>query len=144
MTTRLEHANLTVPDIDAAIAFLFCVDPEFAVWHDSGPSTGQDGAHRWAHVGIGDNYLALEEPHEHAADTRMARRYTDFGINHLGLVVDDIAAAAARLAAAGFSETHVSEAHAARIRRYFQDSAGFEWELVQYLTPDRAARFAYD
>ena len=33
--TRLEHANITVPDIDAAIAFLSVVAPDFRIRHDA-------------------------------------------------------------------------------------------------------------
>ncbi len=36
MTARLEHANITVPDIDAAIEFLLTLEPGFRVRHDSG------------------------------------------------------------------------------------------------------------
>ncbi|HSF95923.1 MAG TPA: VOC family protein [Thermohalobaculum sp.] len=139
MAARLEHANLTVPDIDAAIDFLRTVEPGFRVLHDAGES----GAYRWVHIGTGDTYFALEAPHGAVDDARAARRYTDWGINHLGLVVDDIAAAAARLEAKGYREGHVPEFHSARIRRYFYDSAGFEWELVQYLTDRHEDRFSY-
>ena len=139
MVARLEHANLTVPDIDAAIDFLIAVEPGFRVLHDSGSGDN----YRWVHVGTTESYLALEEPHEPVADARMARRYTDYGINHIGLVVDDVAACAARLEAMGYREGHRAEVHPARIRRYFHDAAGFEWELVQYLADRPEDRFAY-
>lgn len=139
MVARLEHANLTVPDIDAAIDFLKAVEPAFRVLHDAGDS----GGYRWVHIGAGETYLALEEPHEAVADARMARRYADYGINHIGLVVDDVDAAAARLAARGYREGHRAERHPARVRRYFLDAAGFEWELVQYLTDSPEERFSY-
>ncbi|HYE76529.1 MAG TPA: VOC family protein, partial [bacterium] len=49
MPAYLEHANITVPDIDAAIAFLTTAFPEFQVRHDSGPRPGDEI--RWVHVG---------------------------------------------------------------------------------------------
>ena len=140
MPTRLEHANITVQDVDAAIAFLLCVDPDFTILHDSG--TGGD--HRWVHLGTTHGYFALETPHDPQASPEHRRRYHDFGVNHIGLVVDDVDAVAQRLQAADYPETYVADPHPTRIRRYFQDPSGMEWELVQYLTDDPAARFAYD
>ena len=46
MTAYLEHANITVPDIDAAIAFLTTVEPTFRVRHDETP----EGSYRWEHI----------------------------------------------------------------------------------------------
>jgi hypothetical protein len=37
MVAYLEHANITVPDIGAAIAFLQVVEPRLAVRHDEMP-----------------------------------------------------------------------------------------------------------
>lgn len=139
MAARIEHANLTVPDIDAAIAFLKTVEPGFEVMHDSGSASG----YRWVHVGTREGYFALEEPHEPVAAPGQARRYSDYGINHIGFVVEDVDAVAGRLLQAGYTEGYRAERHPARIRRYFEDKAGFEWELVQYLTEDPAARFDY-
>ena len=137
MTTRLEHANITVPDIDAAIGFLRAIDPAFTVLHDSGPGTER----RWVHLGVGEDYIALSSPSGHSNQRR--QRHADIGINHVGLVVDDADAAAARLIAARFRESYTEERHPARVRRYFEDSAGIEWELVTYLTDDPSRRFSY-
>ncbi len=139
MTARLEHANLTVPDIDAAIDFLQAVEPEYRVLHDS----GEDADIRWVHFGAGGSYLALEVPHDGNADSTLNARYQNYGINHVGLVVDDIADAKSRLEAGGYREGHIPEIHPARIRRYFYDSAGMEWELVQYLSDDPSLRHSY-
>lgn len=139
MTTRLEHANITVPDVDAAIAFLRCVDPTFVVMHDSGAAQGS----RWVHVGSPDGYLALQSPYA-PGRAPAQQRYHDVGVNHLGLVVDDAEAVAARLRAAGYRESYDPQNHPARLRRYFLDDAGVEWEFVQYLTDDPSERFSYD
>lgn len=139
MAARLEHANLTVPDIDASIDFLMTVEPEFQILHDA----GDGGAYRWVHIGTPDTYLALEAPHKPLDDARMPRRYADYGVNHIGLVVDDMAAAVARLESKGYREGHQAELHPARTRRYFYDHAGFEWELVAYLTDAPEKRFDY-
>lgn len=45
--TRIEHLNITVPDIDAALAFLVIVAPDFNVRKD----VKSPDRHRWVHVG---------------------------------------------------------------------------------------------
>lgn len=139
MTARIEHANLTVPDIDAAIRFLKAVEPDYEIMADR---RSPDGV-RWVHLGVNGTYLAIEEPHDRTAASELNPRYRNWGFNHLGLVVDDIAVAKERLEAAGFYEGHVPEINEFRIRRYFYDSAGLEWELVEYLTADPARRYGY-
>ncbi len=139
MTARLEHANITVPDIDAAIEFLLTLEPGFRVRHDSGAA----GDYRWVHIGTDESYIALEEPHEPNPGAKMAARYADYGINHLGWVVDDVAATCKRLDAKGFQQGYQSEHHPFRIRKYYLDAAGFEWELVQYLTDRPEERASY-
>ena len=138
--TRLEHANICVKDIDEALTFLKAIDPNVRILADKTPDTGT----RWVHVALGDDYLAVEGPHDPTKPSALHNRYQNFGINHLGLVVDDLAAAKARLEEAGYAETHIPELHPARHRRYFLDGSGLEWELVQYLSDDPSERFSYD
>lgn len=135
----LEHANITVPSIDAAIEFLLLVEPEFKVRHDETPA----GSYRWAHIGTHTSYIALQEPHLDAGDNNSRRPYKDFGVNHLAFVVPDVDAASARLDAAGFSRSIPARTEPSRKRAYFYDRAGFEWELVQYLTDVMEERNAY-
>ena len=45
--TRIEHVNITVPDIDEAIRFLKIVAPDFEVRKDEKPSN----SYRWVHIG---------------------------------------------------------------------------------------------
>src|SRR5215472_11271233 len=47
MAVRLEHANLTVRDVEEAIRFLQTAFPEFRV---RGEGKSQDGS-RWVHIG---------------------------------------------------------------------------------------------
>ncbi len=56
--TRLEHANITVPDIDAAIAFLSVVAPKFRIRHDTLAEQG----YRSGRVGHDDISLSLHAP----------------------------------------------------------------------------------
>ena len=140
MTTYLEHANVTVPSIDAAIEFLMTVDPSFAVRHDETP----EGSYRWAHVGTDTTYIALQEPHLDAGESGVRRPYKDNGINHLAFCVQDLDACIERLDAAGYRRSIPVKPHPYRKRVYFFDSAGGEWELVQYLTDDFSKRNSYD
>lgn len=140
MIAYLEHANITVPDIDAAIAFLQTVEPRFKVRHDAKPA----GSYRWAHIGTDDTYIALQEPHVGVDPKMFHRTYRNIGVNHLAFVVEDFAAVVERLEAAGYRKGMEGDPHPHRRRVYYFDHVGFEWEIVQYLTDDPAKKNAYD
>jgi catechol 2,3-dioxygenase-like lactoylglutathione lyase family enzyme len=140
MIAYLEHANITVPDIDAAIAFLQVVEPNFVVRHDETP----EDSYRWAHIGAGNCYIALQEPHLGSNPQSNRRPYRDYGVNHLGWVVADFDVVIARLKASGYREGIPGESSRYRRRAYFYDSAGFEWEIVAYLTADLERRYSYE
>lgn len=140
MPAYLEHANITVPDIDAAIAFLQTACPEFAIRHDTiHPVSGI----RWVHIGTPDSYFALQSPHLGRDPEDHRRPYDDIGINHLGIVVDDFDAVEERLAAAGYRRGMEVDPHPSRKRSYWHDHANFEWEFIGYLTGDRVMRNDY-
>ncbi|MCA0961202.1 VOC family protein [Salipiger bermudensis] len=125
MTARLEHVNIAVPDPDAT-AGLLC---QLFGWHIrwQGPAIG-DG---WSvHVGGEDDYLALYRP----ADTRLTdpERYVrQGGLNHIGLVVDDLDATESRVKAAGFAPHSHADYEPGR-RFYFDGPDGVEYEVVSY------------
>jgi catechol 2,3-dioxygenase-like lactoylglutathione lyase family enzyme len=140
MVAYLEHVNMTVPDIDAAIAFLQVVEPRLTVRHDETP----EGSYRWAHVGVENSYIALQEPHLGSDPNDDRRPYIDYGMNHIGWVVDDIDAVIDRLEANGYRKGIPGETNQYRRRVYYYDSAGFEWEIVAYDTEDLAERYSYE
>jgi catechol 2,3-dioxygenase-like lactoylglutathione lyase family enzyme len=140
MVAFLEHANITVPDIDAAIAFLQVVEPRLAVRHDETP----EGSYRWAHVGVAHSYIALQEPHLGSDPQENRRPYKDYGVNHLGWVVDDFDTVIGRLEAHGYRKGIPGEDSRYRRRAYYYDSAGFEWEIVAYLTERLEERYLYE
>jgi len=130
---RLEHANLSVHDIDAAIRFLRAAFPEFRIRRDT---TEADGT-RWVHVGIDETYIALNQARK--------PRGTGAPLNHLAYEVEDVEAIRTRLRAAGYQENmRVPNAHPYRKRLYFYDAEGNEWEFVQYLSNDPAKRHDYE
>lgn len=140
MRTYLEHANITVPDVDAAIAFLLTLQPEFKVRQDKTP----EGGHRWAHVGSEQFYIALQEPNIGTEPETRRQPYVNYGVNHLGWVVEDVDTVSLRLEQHGYKRGMPGEPHPHRKRAYYFDSAGFEWELVEYLSDKAAERNAYD
>lgn len=139
--TKLEHANITVPSIDAAIEFLAIVAPDFRVRADK---FNQTNGYRWAHIGNDENYIALQEPKD-ASDARDNRRpYFDYGVNHLALTVEDVDSSIEALMGLGYTKNGGLSDEISRKRVYFYDRAGFEWELVQYLTSNPLQRYRYD
>ena len=84
--TKIEHANITVPDIDEAIAFLKIVAPDFKVRIDQSP-TDSNG---WAHIENDDFYFALQEAHIGSSPDKPRTPYKNFGVNHIALVVDNL------------------------------------------------------
>ena len=84
MAIRLEHANISVKDIDGMIRFLQTAFHSFRIRRDE---TEPDGR-RWVHIGTDDAYIALNQ----ATDVP-AEDWTPYGgkpgVNHLGFAVDD-------------------------------------------------------
>jgi catechol 2,3-dioxygenase-like lactoylglutathione lyase family enzyme len=138
MTSRLEHANIIVRDIDKTEKFLRTAFPEFEIRRDVRRREG-----RWMHIGTEDTYIALNE-----ATTEPAESWLPYsgrpGINHLAYEVDDTDALQERMRAAGYKDSTVPNNHPHRKRVYFYDPDGNDWEFVQYLSDDPAERNDYD
>ena len=125
MTVRLEHANLIVRDIDAAIRFLQTAFPDFRTRFD-----GETHGRRWVHVGTDETYIALTQ-----STVEPDQRWTPYtgvpGVNHMAYEVDDVDALRERLKSAGYRDSTVPNNHPYRKRVYFYDSDGNDWEFVQ-------------
>ena len=135
MLPYLEHANLTVGNLEEAVRFITTAVPEFCVRH-RGVTDGKE----WVHVGSDDTYLAFSQASERQQDVAP---YEGIGFNHAGIVVQDADAVAAALREAGYREGLQAEPHPHRKRVYFHDADGNEWEFVEYLTEDAALRNDY-
>lgn len=122
----LEHANITVKNLDLAIKFFQTAFPEFKV-RGGGTSNGR----KWVHLGNDATYLALNENDK----TEFREKdYSKNGFNHIGFVVSNAGDIAERLLAEGFKRSYPKEVEEFRIRDYFIDNDGNECEFVQYLS----------
>jgi catechol 2,3-dioxygenase-like lactoylglutathione lyase family enzyme len=139
MATRLEHANLIVRDIDGMIDFLRTAFPDFRV-RAEGPGMVSK---RWVHVGNDTSYVALNDATQ-LPDEPWVPYAGRPGTNHLGFEVDDAEAVRERLAAAGYRDSTVPNAHPHRRRVYFHDAEGNDWEFVEYSSEDPAERNDYE
>lgn len=123
--TRIEHVNVTVSaplDTARVLCRLFG-------WHIrwQGPAKMNGFA---VHVGTDDQYLALFAPPEGLLDAVDPGLYRS-GLNHIGIVVDDLDGAEARILAAGYqTESHADYEPGKRF--YFTEENGVEIEVVSY------------
>ena len=122
---RLEHVNLTVSDPDATAAL--CADLFGWRVRWSGPAKGGGYA---VHVGGEGDYVAVYRP---AGATEAAPESYGIvgGLNHVGVVVDDLDGTEAKVRAAGLTPHSHADYEPGR-RFYFHDRDGVEWEVVSY------------
>lgn len=125
MPATLEHANFTVSDPNATAAWM----AQLFGWHIRWEGAAMAGG-RAVHVGLDDFYIALyapekPEPNEHSNYDTVG------GLNHIGVVVDDLDATEAAVLAQGFKTTNHADYEPGR-RFYFHDADGIEYEVVQY------------
>lgn len=121
----LEHANFSVSDPQRTADMLCTIFDWRIRW--SGASI-HDG--HTIHVGGQDSYLAI-----YARDGMRKAVPNDYktvgAMNHIGVVVDDLDAAEARVLDAGFQTTNHGDYEPGR-RFYFHDHDGIEFEVVSY------------
>ena len=122
----LEHVNVTVGDPDATAAWLGRV---FG-WRVRWEGDGMEGAGRTVHCGTERSYLALYGP-KSGAGAGPSTYGIRGGLNHLGIVVDDLDGVEGRVRAEGFAPGEQYDYEPGR-RFYFEDGDGLEWEVVSY------------
>ena len=140
MKTKIEHVNITVPDIDAAVSFLKIIAPDFEIIKDEKPLNDK----RWMHIGNDEFYLALQEVTIDTTPKKANQTYINYGFNHVGLVVSDVGKIEIKLVEAGYNKGIDTPKEKFRKRIYYYDTAGFEWELVEYLSEKNEDRFLYE
>ena len=124
-TTILEHVNVTVSSPEQTAAMM-C---ELFGWHVRWQGESMMGGHT-VHVGNEASYVALyTHPELSSGDSRTYD--TRGGLNHIGVVVDDLEDTEKRVLAAGFATHNHAEYEPGR-RFYFNDRDGIEFEVVHY------------
>ena len=123
---RIEHVNLTVSDIERSAAFFETLLGWRRRWRGASMMGGET-----IHVGGDDTYLALYTDRRDHAGQKKGRP-----LNHVGLLVDDLAAAEAVVTGAGLEPWGHDDYEPGR-RFYFYDWDGIEFEVVSY---DRTGR----
>jgi catechol 2,3-dioxygenase-like lactoylglutathione lyase family enzyme len=121
----IEHVNLTVTDVRRSADFY----ERLFGWHARWEGTTNDGRPA-AHVGDDRCYLALFQS---SKDGRAPMDYDTVGVNHFGVVVENLDEMRARLDALGAEYGDEQDYEPGR-RLYLIDPDGIEVELVQYET----------
>ncbi|MGX7895825.1 VOC family protein [Tsuneonella sp. HG222] len=118
----MEHANLTVSDIERSAALF----ERLLGWGQRWRGPAMNGGET-IHVGDEKTYLALytdRKPH--------ARHAKGAPLNHVGFVVDDLAAAEQVVRDAGLEPFNQGKYEPGPRTFYFFDWDGIEYEVVSY------------
>ena len=121
----IEHVNITVSD-PAKTAQMLC---EIFGWRVRWEGPSKMGG-RTVHVGTEKDYLAVYT-YDAVQKTQNSSYSVTGGLNHVGVVVDDLEAVEARVKAAGHEPFNHGEYEPGR-RFYFKDHDGIEFEVVSY------------
>ena len=125
---HLEHVNITVSDPRRTAQML----SDLFGWH-----TRWEGAAKAAgftvHVGTDNSYVAVYSGADPAQTVPKADASyeTRGGLNHIGVVVDDLDAVEAKVRALGF-EPHSHADYEPGRRFYFHDADQVEIEVISY------------
>ena len=121
----LEHVNFTVTN-SARTAQMLC---DVFGWRIRWNGPAKSGGTTF-HVGDDDAYIAVYTPPPGRAlgEPDTLRRG---GLNHVGVLVDDLDAVEARVRGAGFEPFNFAD-YAPGRRFYFLDADGIEFEVVSY------------
>lgn len=121
----LEHANLTVKDPLETAKLLERLFDWTIRWQGDAIHDGFS-----VHVGSDDSYLALYSGPAQA-NARQSSYETRLGLNHLGVVVEDLASAEQRVKQEGLL-TYSHASYEPGKRFYFKDKDGLEIEVIEY------------
>ncbi len=131
----LEHANITVKSISESIDFFQTAFPHFKV-------RGRGfGNREWVHFGDDNTYIAINQAQKN--NSKIQKNYDWVGINHLGFVVPNVEEVANNLLSKGYKRDFPKEIEKFRIRDYFADADGNQFEFVQYLSEIPAEKNSY-
>ena len=121
----LEHVNVTVGDPQKTAALLCELFGWKIRWQGDAIHGGTT-----VHVGSDDDYIAVYSP-KTAKDNDIDNYTTAGGLNHIGVVVDDLDGTEKKVIAAGFKPINHADYDPGQ-RFYFYDDNGIEFEVVSY------------
>lgn len=126
----LEHVNVTVSDpMQTAILYSTLFD-----WHVRWHGEAKNGGISY-HVGSDDTYIAV-----YAQNDEPKPEYDSYntrgGLNHIGVLVEDLEKVEERVRTAGFTPHSHADYEPGR-RFYFNDRDGIEIEVISYQSPDK-------
>jgi catechol 2,3-dioxygenase-like lactoylglutathione lyase family enzyme len=126
---HLEHLNITVSDPKKTAAML----TELFGWKIRWEGQVLAGTGYTIHIGTEDSYIAIFSGFDpkQTVPKADASYQTRGALNHVGVVVDDLDAAAAKVKALGF-DAHSHADYEPGRRFYFHDDDGIEFEVVSY------------
>ena len=127
---HLEHLNLVVRDIPAAIKFYQAAFPHWRI-RDEGRSPWNGKDRRWLH--FGDDYQYLTFNDNGVGDNRNLDGHQT-GLAHFAFVTSNLDAMVERLAEAGYDIHFDGAEEPYRKNVYYLDPNGFEVEFVEYLS----------
>jgi catechol 2,3-dioxygenase-like lactoylglutathione lyase family enzyme len=127
---QLEHVNLVVTDIEAALKFYRAAFPHWRV-RDQGEGEWYGKPRNWVHFGDDYQYLAFSD---HGTGVNRDLAGHQVGLAHFAFVTNSLDAVISRLADAGFPVAKDGADEPWRCNIYFIDADGFEVEFVQYLS----------
>jgi len=124
----LEHVNVTVADPKVTAALL----SELFGWKTRWEGRAMDDGYT-VHVGTQTSYVALYTgPNAGNGQTDADNSYLmRGGLNHLGVVVDDLDTVEAKIKAKGY-KTHSHANYEPGRRFYFHEENGVEIEVITY------------
>ena len=120
----IEHANVTVSDVDRS-AKMLC---DLFDWHIRWKGKAASGGIT-VHVGNDTHYIAVYS--KGATGKQADSFYTIGALNHIGIVVEDLDAMETRVIELGYTPINHADYEPGR-RFYFVDHDGIEFELVSY------------
>ena len=126
---QLEHVNITVSDPQKTAQMLI----DLFGWHIRWEGSAMAGAGYTVHVGTDDSYVAVysgSKP-DQIVPRQDASYMTRGGLNHIGVVVDDLDAVEAKVVAMGLTPKSHADYEPGR-RFYFDDPDGVEIEVISY------------
>lgn len=123
--STLEHVNVTVSD-PVKTAEMLC---SLFDWHIRWQGSAALGGHT-VHVGTDDSYVAVYA-YDKTAAADFSTYATQGGLNHIGVLVDDLDLVEERVREAGFTPHSHADYEPGR-RFYFDDHDGIEFEVVSY------------